>query len=320
MLCRQSSDVLPTFGHPADDTHVRWLPARDAQTGFPITRTASASPVSACQGAPVRPRRIRSLCIVGAGMALLHALAPDAATREAWLYLIALPIGYGHLLGGWLFARSRMRMTGLGAAFVLVSVLTLLCAYTWVLHLEALRFFVLVPMLLISGWHIVENDLALGRAYGEGMRLPPIPRGGMPHALALGVTALLGLVALATPDGAFYLTLYLGAPLPFQLTTVPDLVTAVLMYHAVSFVLFSLDRAKGMLRADARRLRRRLFWVHALPLAANAGLYFALPRVHFYLAAPTLYLFFSVLHAFQTAAVRGVEVRRPLRVAAEAAR
>jgi hypothetical protein len=241
-------------------------------------------------------------------------------TEPNRLLLFALPIGYGHLLGGWLFAQRRSQRTGLEAAFGLVTVLTLLCAYTWVLHVEAFRFFILVPMLLISGWHIVENDLALGRAYREGMRLPPVSRTGAPHALALAITALLGLVALATPDGAFYLTLYLGAPLPFQLTTVPALVTAVLMYHAVSFVLFALDRAKGMEPPAARRLRRRLFWVHALPLAANAALYFALPRVHFYLAAPTLYLFFSVLHAFQTAAVRGLEPRRGLRLAAAGAR
>lgn len=243
-------------------------------------------------------------------MVLLHAVAPDAETRAACLYLIALPLGYGHLLGGWLFAPPHRRRTRLDAAFLGVSVSTLLCAYSWVLHVEALRFFVLVPMLLVSGWHIVENDLALARACGQGLRLGPVPRNGWDHGIALGVTGLLGLVALATPDGAFYLTFYLDAPLPFQLTTVPDLVTAVLMFHAVSFVAFSLDRAKTCSPREAARLRRRLFWVHALPLAGNGALYFALPEVHLYVAAPTLYLFFSVLHAFQTAAARGLEPAR----------
>jgi hypothetical protein len=238
---------------------------------------------------------------------------------EPWLTLVALPIGYGHLLGGWLSARKRMPLGGLEAAFAFVSVLTLLCAYTWALHVEELRFSVLVPMLLISGWHIVENDLALRRASRDETRLQPISRSGRQHAGALAVTGLLGLLALATPDGAFYLDLSFGVAPPFQLTTLPILVTAVLMYHAISFVLFSLDRAKGMEPVDARRVRRRLFWIHALPLAGNACLYLALPRVHFTVAAPTLYLFFSVLHAFQTAAVRGLAPRSGLRLAAQAA-
>jgi len=276
--------------------------------------------MGACRNGAGGGHRVPTLVIVGAGIALLHAFAPDAPMRETWLYLIALPIGYGHLLGGWLFARSRMQRTGLEAAFLGVSVLTLLCAYTWVLHVEALRFFVLVPMLLVSGWHIVENDLAMGRAYRQGLRLGPVARGGRDHGIALSATALLGLAALATPDGAFYLMRYLGTALPFQLTTVPDLVTAVLMYHAVAFVLFSLDRVRARPSEEAARLRRRLFWIHVLPLAGNGVLYLALPQVHFYVAAPTLYLFFSVLHAFQTAAVRGIEPARragaPLAVAA----
>jgi hypothetical protein len=243
--------------------------------------------------------------ILAAGSGLLCALL---LPEPHGLALVALPVGYGHLLGGWLFARGRVQPTGLGAAFALVSVLTLLCAYAWALHVEALRPFVLVPMLVISGWHIVENDLALA-ARREGARLPPVSRGGMPHSLALGVTLLLGLLALATPDGAFHLTLYLGAALPFQLATVSDLATAVLMYHAVSFVLFSLDRARTRPPREAARLRRGLLWVHALPLAGNGILYCALPQVHFYVAAPTLYLFFSVLHAVQTAALRGLAPR-----------
>ncbi len=264
--------------------------------------------------APTR-NRVASLAIVGLGVGALGVVAPSAAQREAWLYLLALPIGYGHLLGGWLSARERMRLGSLEAALVLVSVLALLCAYGWALHVEALRFFVLVPMLLLSGWHIVENDLALGRAYHEGIRLRPISRDAGDHVRALGVTGLLALVAVATPDGAFYLQRYFGAAPPFVLTTLPELVTAVLMYHAVSFVLFFLERARRMPPAYARRLRRRLFWVHALPLVLNAFLYTALPAVHFYLAAPTLYLFFSVLHAVQTAALRGVEPGRRARPA-----
>ena len=73
------------------------------------------------EGASVNHRG-RSLTIVVAGLTLLHALVPEAAARETWLALVALPIGYGHLVGGWLFARSRMRLTGLEAAFASASI------------------------------------------------------------------------------------------------------------------------------------------------------------------------------------------------------
>ncbi len=255
-------------------------------------------------------QRRNRLLAVGCGL-----LSASLMSAPHGLLLVAVPLGYGHLFGAWLFARRRARLIGLDTAFAAVSLLTLLCAYTWALQVEALRFFVLVPMLLLSGWHIAENDLALGRADREQMRLGPIPRDARRHTSALGVTALLGLGALATPDGAFYLQLYFGVAPPFVLTTLPELATAVLMYHAASFVLFSLERARRMPPTAARRLRWRLFQVHALPLAANAFLYCALPSLHSYLAAPTLYLFFSVLHALHTAALRGVEPGHRLRPA-----
>ncbi len=251
--------------------------------------------------------RARSLVPVAAGLALLHALVPEAAARETWLALVALPIGYGHLLGGWLFARSRKRWTGLDAAFAGASILSLLCAYTWALHVEAVRLFVLGPMLLISAWHIVENDLALAWAYRNGMRLRPVPRSAAHHAIVLVATALLVVLALATPTGAYYLHLTFDARPPILLTTIPDLATAVLMVHAVSWIFFFLDRANALPALRATRLRRRLFWLHGLPLGANAILYACLPGIHFYVASATLYLFWSVLHTFQTAWVRGVE-------------
>ena len=259
--------------------------------------------------------RIRSLTTVGAGLALLHALVPDRAVREMWLTLVALPIGYGHLLGGLLFARSRTRLSGLEASFVGSCVLSLLCAYTWALHAEIARVVVVVPMLLVSAWHIAENDLALARAYRRGMRLRPLPRGAAHHAIAIAATLLLGLVALATPTGAYYLRLHWGASLPIQLTTISDLATAFLMYHAVSWIFFFFDRAKALPEPDASRLRQRLLWLHAIPLGANAILYTLFPATTVFAASPALYLFWSVLHAFQTAFVRGLEPRAGARVA-----
>jgi len=253
--------------------------------------------------------RVRSLATVATGLAVLHALVPEAAARETWLTLVVLPIGYGHLLGGWLFAGSRMRLTGLEAAFAGASILSLLCAYTWALHVETVRWFVLVPMLLISAWHIVENDLALARAYRNGLRLRPLPRGAGHHAIVLAATGILGVLAIATPTGAYYLQLYFDARPPILLTTIPDLATAVLMVHAISWIFFFLDRASALPALRATRLRRRLFWLHGLPLGANAMLYACLPAIHFYIASATLYLFWSVLHAFQTALVRRTQPR-----------
>src|SRR5262245_59700044 len=65
------------------------------------------------------------LFAVGCGL-LCASLLP----APQGLLLVALPLGYGHLLGAWLFARSRARPTVLDTAFTAVSVLTLLCAYT----------------------------------------------------------------------------------------------------------------------------------------------------------------------------------------------
>ncbi len=253
--------------------------------------------------------RARSLATVATGIAVLHALVPEAAARETWLTLVALPIGYGHLFGGWLFARSRMRLTGLEGAFAGASILSLLCAYTWALHVETIRWFVLVPMLLISAWHIVENDLALARAYRDGMRLRPLPRSAADHATALAAMGTLVVLAIATPTGAYTLHLAFDARPPILLTTIPDLATAVLMVHAVSWIFFFLDRANALPALRATRLRRRLFWLHGLPLGVNAILYAYLPGIHFHVASATLYLFWSVLHAFQTALVRRIQPR-----------
>jgi hypothetical protein len=251
-------------------------------------------------------RRLASLALVAAGMTLLHAVEPDPARREVALGLVALPLGYGHLLGAWWSGRGRRpRRDGIERALAAVSVATALCAYTWALQVEGLQLAVLLPMLGVSGWHIAENDLALART--RDARLPALPRRAPPHAAALGATLLLGLAALATPEGAAWLALRgLAAP-PFQPLALPDLLTTVLMYHAVVFVLLGLERARRLPPATARGLRRRLLAAHALPLGTSAALFLALPALHAVLAAPALYLFFSVLHALHTAHWRGVD-------------
>jgi len=265
--------------------------------------------------------RLLALASVGAFLGLLRWLAPAAAERAVWLYLIALPLGYGHLIGAAVFSRSRIGRTGgergsrwLSSAFAGSTVLTLLAGYTWALHSSVLQPLVLAPMLLLSAWHIVENDLALGRAYRDALRLGAVTRALRHHGIALALTAGVGLTALSTAEGALFSRVYLGDLLvrPQEWLTLDELASGVLLYHAVSWLLFFEDRARALRRRaalDTARLRRRVFGLHAAPLALNAALYLWLPSVHFYVAAPALYLFWSVLHAIHTAAVRGLEPR-----------
>ena len=203
----------------------------------------------------------------------------------------------------------------LTTAFVAVGVLNLLAAYIWALHAPSLQLPVLVPMLLVSAWHIAENDVALSRAYREGLRLGAVPQAARHHLLAAGWTAGVGALALSTPSGAQVALLHFGrVVVPTQAVfSIDELATAVLLYHAVSWLVFFEDRARALPAAAARQLRGRLLAIHAAPLCLNGALYLGLPSVHFDVAAPTLYLFWSVLHAVQTAYVRGLEPSARLR-------
>lgn len=265
--------------------------------------------------------RLLALAIVAAFLGLLRWLAPAPTERAVWLYLVALPLGYGHLIGAAVFSRSRLGRTRgtmgsrlLSFAFASSTVLTLVAGYTWALHSSVLQPLVLVPMLLLSAWHIAENDLALGRAYRDALRLGALTRALGHHGIALALTAGVGVAALSTAEGALFSRAYLGDLLvrPQAWLSLDELASGVLLYHAVSWLLFFEDRARSLrprAAIDAARLRRRVFALHAAPLALNAALYLWLPAVHFYVAAPALYLFWSVLHAIQTAAVRGLEPR-----------
>jgi hypothetical protein len=272
-------------------------------------------------------RRIGSALIVLVFVAGLRMVSPAQDARTVWLYLVALPIGYAHLIGGMWFARARIgeRLprdlpAGLVAASALVFLANLLAAYSWALREPALLAWVLVPMLLVSAWHIVENDLALAEAYRSGLQLGALRGSGHDQLVALGVTVLIGLLALLTPTGAYYGSAWFGMRIPALVPfTIDELATVVLLYHAVCWFAFFWQRSRqvglGGPRA-ASELRRRLVALHVLPLALNALLFFGLPSVHFYLAAPTLYLFWSVLHAVQTAWVRSARASAAERAAA----
>jgi hypothetical protein len=265
--------------------------------------------------------RAWGLAVVVGFLALLRQVAPEPAQRAVWLYLVALPLGYGHILGAAVFSRSRRRgpeeqpsLRRLRAAFVATSLLSLFAAYAWALESTALQPLVLAPILLIFGWHVVENDLALGRAYRDGLRLPAVGRAPGPSAGALLFTAVVALAAFSTREGQLFSRVYFGAPpVPAQpWVTLDEIIAALLLYHTISWLIFFEDRVRALRRASreqAARLRRRVFVFHLAPCAVNAALYLWLPGLHLFVAAPVFYLFWSSVHAAHTAWVRGLAAR-----------
>ncbi len=265
--------------------------------------------------------RVLALAVVTAFLGLLRWLAPAPAERAVWLYLVVLPLGYGHVIGAAVFARERTprarRQTGsrlLLAAFTASSLLTLAVGYSWALRSTALQPFVLGSILALFGWHIVENDLALGRSYAVGLRLGPIARGARRHALALLLTAGVALAAFSTREGALFSHAYFGAArVPVQAwLTLDELSAAILLYHTLAWLLFFEDRVRALRKASAAeavRLRQRVLAFHAVPLLLNTLAYLWLPAVYGYVAGPTLYLLWSSLHAIHTACARGLEPR-----------
>lgn len=265
--------------------------------------------------------RVLALACVAAFLGLLRWLAPAPAERALWLYLIALPLGYGHVIGAAVFSRSRIPRTArtrgsrlLLAAFAGTGLLSLLAAYGWALRSEAVQPFVLGPILLIFGWHIVENDLALGRSYAEGLRLGPLLRGARQHGIALAWIAVFALAAFSTREGALFSRVYFGAALlPAQpWLSLDELSAGFVLYHTVSWLLFFEDRARALRQrsaAEAIRLRRRVLAFHLVPLLVNAALHLWLPSATVYLAAPAFYFFWSAWHAVHTACLRGLRPR-----------
>jgi hypothetical protein len=265
--------------------------------------------------------RIVSLALAAGPLALASQRSAAPELRETWLALFALPIGYAHLLGGFLFALPRLRRRAapegspwLRAALVGATLATLLCAYTRALRAPLLGPCVLVAMLVVSLWHVIENDLALAQAYRRGLRLGPPSRGRRNASAAAWLAALL-LAALATREGSGFARRAIGVSVPGSLPGLDELVAAFLLYHAFSWLLLFLDRAQSLPAAEARRLRWRLFWLHAVPLVASAALHQTAPALHAYLVMPALYLFWSVLHALQTAALRASRRAAPERMA-----
>lgn len=275
--------------------------------------------------------RTLSLTVVAGYLAVSHALIEDPLRRADFHYGAVISLGYGHLVGAAFFARHRLahglagatnhifRRAGgrlgllspgsrnaLGWLWILTGLILLYAAYavllTWSIGLA-------LPLLAISTWHSVENDLALESIYASRLRTAPLPRSPEIHLAALGVTA--GLLAWA---GAALLDPHTTAEAPATLAlrtlaalcgallvlraqgTGPewaglgligvsavaphwilaggrvgfaDLFTASVLYHLVSWGLLSLERCR---RFDApEHMVRDLAVVHLLPVALLAS-------------------------------------------------
>ena len=267
--------------------------------------------------------RLLALAAVAAFLGLLRQVAPEPAQRAVWMYLVALPLGYGHILGAAVFSQARRRGSQaepdvrlLTTAFFATGLLSLFAGYGWALRFTAIQPYLLAPVLLLFGWHVVENDLALGRGYREDLRLAPVTRSLRPHGFALLVSAGVALATFSTLEGQLFSRVYFGASLvPAQPWLTLDEITAgFLLYHTISWLIFFEDRVRGLRRssgAQAARLRRRVLAFHLIPCAVNAALYLWLPGIHSFAAVPAFYLFWSSVHAVHTAWARGLAEPAP---------
>ena len=142
--------------------------------------------------------RVLTGAIVIATLGSFRGLVPEDGARLAVTYLSVVALGYGHLIGGALFAHRRLVRwvpggvsPALAAAFAASSVLTLLAAYARAADAWPV---VAAPLLALSVWHALENDLVLGRTYAAGFRTGPLPRSASDHLLCVGMAALVAAV------------------------------------------------------------------------------------------------------------------------------
>jgi len=212
-----------------------------------------------------------SLAIVAAVLLGFRLALPEADRGRA-LYLAVVCLGYGHLLGGALFARRRMagwRPAGVGAglfgAFVTTS---LLAAFALYVHAVQAWPALVVPMLALAVWHAFENDLGVGRAYREstsGLRIAPVPRRWEPHATALGLSAAVVLFfVLALPEAGLAAALGGGPGLAMAAAPLEPLVRggAVMAGLGLLAVPSGRHRLGGLALATGALLAPRLWpWV-----------------------------------------------------------
>ena len=250
--------------------------------------------------------RASAFAIVISFMIVSGGFSASGNVDRRWFDLVVVPIGYTHLIGALWFSQRHAPIGRYTLVLVGSSVFTALCVYAWALQ-GSTRVWCLGAILFVSMWHTIENDLMLGRAYENGLRITPLSRGARAHALTFSGAASLGILALATPDGALLSNSQRGLALPVVFASLDHVAIAGILYHLASWAIFLIDRSRSLPTRVSQAVRRRLFLIHAAPLVFNAIVWACFPLGHFYLASLPLYLFWSAAHALHTAWVRGVE-------------
>ena len=239
--------------------------------------------------------RLGALALVAGLVLTLRALAPDPGLRRASLLLVALGLGYGHQLGALRFAaRRRPRIE-----WLLLGVTTGSVALAFAAGLASgAAAWLLVGLAWLAAWHVLENDVALGRTRAEIRRLPPLARRPGPHLVSLGASAAVVAIALLAPRSA---PAWVGVGVPAWLAvwTPEEVIAVLLLYHSATW----LGRA---LSSPAAR-RTPILVTHALPLAVLALSDAFVPAAFAWVASPPAYLFLSAAHAVHTCFERGLE-------------
>jgi len=140
-------------------------------------------------------------------LVMTGVLVPKPETRATYQYLFVISLGYGHLIGGAYFARHRIASLAprqvpgsLFWAWVVLGILNLFALYGWVASYLSLAF---APLVAVSVWHTVENDLALARAYEKNLSLTPVLRGWAENLISFGLSAwilALSAAVLVSPE------------------------------------------------------------------------------------------------------------------------
>jgi len=251
-----------------------------------------------------RNRWVSAVASLAATLAIF-VLPIDPSSRAFVAYAGVVTVGYAHLSASFLPGRRLAALTPDGvprplfAAFLLVSVASALALYVTLVNVAP---WAAAPLLCAAVWHTVENDAAMQCAYPQ-RRPPGRVLGG--RASGVGLAAG-GVVLVVWVSGAS------AGGLAQELATAAFILPTT--YHLVSWIVFSLDRARWLARAGeaqrAQRLRRRLLVHHGVAVALSgvllAGVAPAMTGLFF---SPVLYLFWSSIHVLDTAAARSLPAR-----------
>jgi hypothetical protein len=248
--------------------------------------------------------RLAALAGVVALTLVLRALAPDPGARREWLVIAALGLGYGHQLGALWFGLRRRTRAPIEWALLATTAASVGVLFALLLA-SSVAPWLIVALALLAAWHVLENDAALGRGSARGVRLPPLPRACAPHLAACGAAAALVGLAWLAPRGA-PIAVAAGIPVWLAAWTAEEVIAALLLYHAASWIGRALAASPPWGVARKRRAAAILL-VHALPFALLGGARELAPAAFALAVAPPVYLLLSAAHAVHTCVERGLE-------------